>query len=161
MKKSDTNLETIMSLIILILFISSTLALILTGKSTQEKIINQNSIKSNSQYASSYITMTLRQNDEINKIYVKENSNTQENALVIENDVKGVKTLTWIYFDEGFLFEAKTVENKLPDNRKATKIADIDGFYIEKDGHKITYEISYIYNNHPITTEHFVILRSA
>lgn len=160
MKNLTSSIEKIMSILLLVMFILCFFILISTGKITQERILSKDKVKSNTKTAASYIDVQLKQNDESGKILVKENPNTNDNALVIVDNFDGVITNTWIYFDNGFLLEAKTLDNIAPNNINAKKIARINGFNIEKDNKKISYDISCFYNNDVITTNHIAILRS-
>lgn len=160
MKKLSPNIEIIMYIILLTMFVFCFFILILTGKVAQQKMLNENAVKTNVKLASTYIDVKLKQNDKSDNIYVKENPNTNNDALVILNDGNNNLTNTWIYFDKGALWESKTIENAPPNSKTATEIAKIDGFNIKKNNQNITYEISYIYNNIPYTNEYVVILRS-
>lgn len=160
MKKGNSNLEIIMSMVLLTLFTICIFVLIATGNNTEEKIIVQNEIKNNARIASSYINVKLKQNDISNKIMIKENPNTQRDALVIQEGMLQKKTDTWIYYDQGYLLECVTDSNSSPTNDVATKIAKVDGFTVSMEDQKIKSYISYFYNNEPHTVEQIVVLRS-
>lgn len=160
MKNISSIIEKIMSIILLMMFILCFFILISTGKSTQQRILNKDKIKSNAKTAASYVDVKLKQNDQSGKILVKENPNTNSNALVIVDNFDGIITNTWIYFDDGFLLESRTLNNSSPKNSTATKIARIDGFNIEKNNKKIKYDVSYFYNNEVFNISHIAILRS-
>ncbi len=160
MKKGNSNIELIMGILLLVLFTASFFTLITTGSNTEKRILEQNEIKANARIAQSYINVKLKQNDKAGKISIKENPDTQKNALVISNVVDGEKYDTWIYFKNGNLLESTTLENVPPVDKEAYKIAKIDGFEIKKEDQKVVSSISYFYNNEPHTVDLIVILRS-
>ncbi len=158
--KGTSNTETFLSLLLLILLSICIFTLISTGNITEKRILAQTEIKSNARIAEGYINLKLKQNDISGKIVVKENPNTEKNALVINDGVREAKTNTWIYFNDGYLLESTTVDNMPPDDKTATKIAKIDGFNITKEDQKVVTEISYFYDNEPHTVKQIIVLRS-
>lgn len=160
MRKDYSNIETILSMILLILFAICIFTLITTGNNTEKRIIEQTAIKANARAAESYINIAIKQNDSSGKIDVKQNPNTGENALVITDGSRDDKTNRWIYFDDNYLKESITADNMPPNDATATNIAKIDNFKITKEDQKIVSEISYIYNNEPHTVEQIYVLRS-
>ncbi len=160
MRKGSSNIETIVSLVLLILITISLFSLITAGNNTEKRIIEQNDIKANARVASAYINVKLKQNDEQGRISVKQNPNTGEDALIINDVSADKKTNTWIYFNNGYLLESTTSENIPPNDDTAYRIAKIDNFKISKEDQKVISEISYIYNGEPHTVSSIVILRS-
>ncbi len=160
MKNSSSNIELIMGLLLLVLFTASFFTLITTGSNTEKRILEQNEIKANARIAHSYINVKLKQNDKAGKISVKQNPETQNNALIISDVFNGEKYDTWIYYKDGYLLETTALENVPPKDTDAYKIAKIDGFEIKKEGQKVVSSISYFYNNEPHTVDLIVILRS-
>ncbi len=160
MRKDYSNIETILSIILLILFTICIFTLVSTGNDTEKRILEQTNIKSNARNAESYINMTIKQNDVAGRITVRPNPNTGENALVVSSGDRDEKVNKWIYFDNNYLKESITPYDIPPNDAEAIKIAKIDNFKITKENQKIISEISYIYNNEPHTVEQFFVLRS-
>ncbi len=159
-RKGSSNIETILSLILLILLSVCIFTLISTGSVTEQRILAQNDVKSNARIAEAYISTKLKQNDVSDKIVVKQNPFTSKNALVINDGSKETKTNTWIYFNNGYLLESTTLDNMPPDDSSAIKIAKLDGFSITKEDQKIVTEFFYFYNDEPHTAKQIVVLRS-
>lgn len=158
-KKGSSNIETIMTMTLLILFSAAIFALMYVGNDTEKRILEQNAIKANARVASSYINVKLKQNDIRGKISVKINPNTASNALVITDTNSKDKKNTWIYFENGYLLES-TTEELAPDNDTAFQIAKIDDFQIEKENDTITTKIKYFYNNEMQKITSIIVLRS-
>lgn len=159
-RKGSGNFETVMAMVLLILFSMSIFVLMYVGKDTEKRILEQNDIKANARVASSYINVKIKQNDEINKISVKSNPATSENALVIASEENGEKIDTWIYFDDGYLFESTVLRSMAPDIQNAFPIAKIEDFFIEKQESKITTSIKYMYNGQMQKVTSIIVLRS-
>lgn len=158
-KKGSSNIETIMTMTLLILFSAAIFTLMYVGNDTEKRILDQNAIKSNARVASSYINVKLKQNDVSGKISVKVNPNTASNALVITDISSKEKKNTWIYFEDGYLLES-TTEELAPDNDTAFQIAKIDDFQIDKENDTITTRIKYFYNNEMQKVTSIIVLRS-
>lgn len=160
MKKVGSNVEVVMSIILLILFSICVFTLISTGNNTERRILEQNEIKNNARMATSYINTIIKQNDVTGKIAVKPNPKTNQNCLVINEMIDGQKMNNWIYYEDGYLKQSMTIDNSPPDYETSSKIAKIDGFDINKEGRKITIEISYYYDGELHSISKVVILRS-
>ncbi len=160
MRKDYSNVETILSMILLLLLSVCIFTLLTTGNNTEKRIIEQNNIKSNARTAVNYINLNLKANDVSNAINVKQNPNSGDNAIVITTNINGEKTNKWIYFTNNYLMESITPINSPPNDENATKIAKIDDFSVVEDDKKIITNISYIYNNEPNTIQQVFVLRS-
>ncbi len=158
--KDSSNIETILSLLLLVLLSICIFTLISTGNTTEQRILQQNEVKANARIAEAYISNKLKQNDISNKITVKQNPFTGQNALVIINGTKESKTNTWVYFNNGYLLESTTLDNMPPNDKTSIKIAKLDGFSIVKENQKVVTEFSYFYNNDPHTVKQIIVLRS-
>ncbi len=163
-RKGSSNIEIIMTMILLILFGGSIFTLIYAGGTTQKRIIDEKDIKVNARVASSYINVKLKKYDEEGAISVQMNPLTNENALVFRDEpdpnYTNEELYTWIFFEDGILYTQAITEGEELISGLGVEIAQVDGFDVSIDGDKITSIIEYKHRDSIETLKNVAVVRS-
>lgn len=143
----STNIETIMTMVLIILLGSAVFTLIYAGAETQKRIIAEKDVKVNARVASSYIDVKLKKYDEEGDVFVLNNPLTNENSLVFRDDpdpnYTNEELFTWIFFEDGVLYNQAITESGELVSGLGVEIAKVDGFDVSIEGNVVTSIIEY------------------
>ena len=130
-QKKNHTIDTVFVICLLLLFVLSSLSVIAIGASIYKKNVGAMADNSAHRIACAYITEKVRQADQNGNVHVEQIFG--ENALVLSEDVNGVKYNTYIYDYDGNLMELfarADLGNFYP--QSGQKILEIGSFDIEE-----------------------------
>lgn len=160
-RKINLSVESIMVILLLIIFAASVSVLIYEGSVTYRSITESKTEEENARIALSYINMLIRQNDLVDHIHVYNDSSL--NRLVLKVDHHGDENglISYIYELDGFLWECYT-DGPL-DHSLSLSIIPIHSFALAQDEvtRQITTTIVYKHKDSFIPLTQLTSLRSA
>lgn len=106
----NISIESIMVVILMILFAVSLSVLIYEGSKTYRKIIDNNSTEENTRIALSYVNMRIKQNDRKGAIEIRSDLIAGKTVLVVNHGGEEKGFSSYIYSQDGFLWENYTDE---------------------------------------------------
>ncbi len=118
--------ETLLMLVILLLFVSTSFIVVKLGADSYEKIVQDRESHFERSTPLLYIATKLRQNDQEGKIELAQKEG--QNVLVLMEDVGGTQYETWIYNYKGALYEAfieKGTRINLSDGMRIMEVHDL------------------------------------
>lgn len=146
-RRINVSVESIMVILLMIIFAASICVLIFEGSRTYQKILNNKDQEENIRIALSYVNMRLKQNDVKDSIEIVTDDMAQSNVLVIHHhdDEEGLKS--FIYYKDGYLWECYT--DKPLDHSLSSEIIPLAGidFIYQSKGSQIVTTISYDYGD--------------
>jgi len=107
-KYLNVSIESLMVILLMIFFASAICVLIIEGSRTYEAILSTKEIEENQRIAFSYVSMRIKQNDQIHSIHLEEEGFNHETILVIDHHHLEEGLHSYIYFDQGYLLECYT-----------------------------------------------------
>lgn len=125
-----TRLETMLVMLLLIVFGISTYTLVVVTATSYEKTQNESNAKDNLRLASSYIESKLRQASKDNVKIVNDMFDSSK-AILIEEEYDGTTYETAIYHKGGVLREVYIKKDTQLDDTSGFEIAKIDEFSVE------------------------------
>ncbi len=138
-RRINVSVESIMVILLMILFSVAISVLIFEGSVTYRKIITNKNEEENTRIALSYVNMRIKQNDMTGHITVDQDSLDGEDVLVIHHHDDEEGLMSYIYFKDGFLWECYT--DGLLDHSLSSEIIAISGI-----------EFDYLDGNNAIVT---------
>lgn len=124
-RKINISVESIMVILLMIVFAVSISVLIYQGSRTYRTILRDKDIAENNRIAFSYINMKIKQNDTEGAIFLDVFSPIIDDVLVISHHGLEKGLVTYVFFYEGALWECYT-DGPL-DLTISTKIIELDG----------------------------------
>jgi len=124
-RKINISVESIMVILLMIVFAVSISVLIYQGSRTYRTILRDKDIAENNRIAFSYINMKIKQNDTEGAIYLDVLPPINDDVLVISHHGLEKGLMTYVFFYEGALWECYT--DGLLDLAISTKIIELDG----------------------------------
>lgn len=107
-RRINVSVESIMVILLMILFAASISVLIFEGSVTYRNIINNKTEEENVRIALSYVNMRIKQNDVSSYIEVTENGFDGQDLLTIHHHGEEEGLHSYIYFKDGYLWECYT-----------------------------------------------------
>lgn len=161
--RSRTSIiETLLVTIILIFFSVAVFSLVASGSDTYKKIIDNKDDLSQARVALSYINVKIRQNDTSNNVYISDEIFSQTNTLIIKHTgiLKGM--ITYIFYDNGVLWECFIQDSIKPDKEMAMKVSAVDSLKLSDsdEGNIIHIEAGYHIGDKAKTLKNNIILRT-
>ena len=117
------RIETILVMLMLVVFSISTYTLVVSTASSYGKNYSDMDAKDNLRLALSYIDLKIKQSDK-KGVYVLEKAIEDRDVIVVEDEIKREIYQNIIYFKEGFLKEMLI--------KKGTNLSEVEGFEIAK-----------------------------
>ncbi|MCX7772353.1 MAG: DUF4860 domain-containing protein [Clostridia bacterium] len=143
--RGGTSTETLMTLLLLIILSLGLISLTASSVGAYQRLDGHKDSISSLRTAQAFVSMKIRQNDRTGCLHIKINSITEENALVIDENISGKAYETWIFSYEGYLRECMVLESEKPSPELSNKISAVDSFRISFDealsGFRTHYEI--------------------
>ena len=131
-RKINISVESIMVILLMIVFAVSISVLIYQGSQTYRTILRDKEMAENHRITLSYINMKIKQNDTQGAINVETYTPIVDDVLVISHHGLEKGLFTYIFFYEGALWECYT-DGDL-DLDISSKIIDVDGqLFFTKD----------------------------
>lgn len=159
-RKINISVESFMVIILMIIFAASVCVLIFQGSTTYRKIITNKNNEENARIALSYVNMRIKQNDVIDHIHVENNATLNQDVLVINHHGEEEGLRSFIYFDDGFLWECYT-DGEL-DPGLSSQIIPLESleFSLSENKRQIITTIAYTHNGISIPMVQYATLRS-
>lgn len=123
-KQTKGSVESIMVMLLMIAFSISIAMVIMQGSNLFKQIISNRESDENLRIAMSYVNMRVKQNDSSDRVYVLENAVGEREALVLEHLDMEEGYFSYIYYDNGYLYECYT--NELPTKEMSTPLIEVD-----------------------------------
>jgi hypothetical protein len=161
--RDKTNtIETLLVTVILIIFTAAVFALIAAGGGTYKKILDGKDSASRARTALSYAVVKIRQNDTAGMISVSNDAIPGKSALVIKHTGDLAGMVTYIFFEDGTLWECFIQDTQEPGTDSAMKICRVGNFTVREmnDGKMIYIESGYKWNGSEKTLKSMVYLRT-
>ncbi|PKM68027.1 MAG: hypothetical protein CVU95_05105 [Firmicutes bacterium HGW-Firmicutes-2] len=124
-RKINISVESIMVILLMIVFAISISVLIYQGSQTYKTILRDKELAENNRIALSYINMKIKQNDTKDAIYLDRFMPFSQDVLVISHHGLEKGLVTYIFFYENALWECYT--DGTLDLTISSKIIDIKG----------------------------------
>lgn len=162
--RDRTNtIETVLVTILLIIFASAIFLLVASGGEAYKNILANRESLGRARVASSYISVKIRQNDTSGAVYVTDEAADDQKTLVIvhSNELEGY--ISYIFFNDGALYESFVSEDTKPGVDNAMLVCWVDelDIYASDDGQSIMLSAGYMING---SLKHFnsrILLRSS
>lgn len=124
-RRINVSVESIMVILLMILFAVSISILIYEGSVTYRNIISNKNEEENTRIALSYVNMRIKQNDVSNNIEITKSGFEGEDLLTIHHhgDEEGLQS--FIYYKDGYLWECYT--DGLLEHALSTEVISING----------------------------------
>jgi hypothetical protein len=161
-RNKANTIETLLVTVILIILTAAVFALIAAGGGTYKKILDGKDSASRARTALSYAAVKIRQNDTAGMISVSNDAIPGISALVIRHTGDLAGMITYIFFEDGTLWESFIQDTQKPGMDNAMKICRVDNFTVsEKNEGKMIYiESSYGRNGSEETLKSTIYLRT-
>lgn len=159
-RKINISVESIMVILLMIIFAASICVLIFEGSRTYQKIIDNKAREENIRIALSYVNMRIKQNDIEGNITIANNDTLGDNVLILKHHGEEEGLQSYIYFKDGYLWECYT-DGPL-DHNLSTEIIEVDGIHFKynTEGSQIVTTIHYNYGNETKQMSQLTTLRT-
>lgn len=138
--KGRVLIETLATMLLLILLGVGCFSLTVSAIGAYQRLYTSKEKAAELRVASSFITTKIRQNDMSGCLEVKPDPVSENNALVIHEEIDDVIYTTWIFHSDGWLYETIVLSDESPTVDISQPIARIDLFEINySQGEKIIY----------------------
>lgn len=143
-KRIKTSVESIMVILLMIIFAASICLLIFEGSRTYRAIINNKVTDENVRIALSYVNMRIKQNDVEDHILIEANQPLYGDVLTIHHHGDEDGLTSYIYHKDGHLYECYT--DGSIDHNLSSEIIPIEGinFRYNTEGSQIVTTITYL-----------------
>ena len=159
-RKIHVSVESIMVILLMILFAISISVLIFNGSVTYRNIIDNKNQEENIRIALSYVNMRIKQNDMSDRIVVTKEAFKGEDVLSIYHHGDEEGLVSHIYYADGYPWECYT-EGPI-DHYLSSEIIDIQGirFDMDEEGRWVTSTLEMRNNKDNITLTQLTALRT-
>ena len=144
----ESGYATVEVLMVMALFVVlglTMLLLISAGSNTYNKIDHNKNAEIDARNALSYLNIKSRQNDLAGAIAVYTMPETGQNALVIKKTVGNDTYLTWIFLQDGKLWECMVLEGEAPSTRLSFSIVPLTDFSVDLSGQLLELKLAFEY----------------
>ena len=132
-RRGRTSLETITTLLLIILMGLGLFALTLSTVNAYQRIYKTKESATELRIAYSFVTTKIRQNDMTGCLDIIRDPLSEQNALVIYENIEGIDYATWIFHYQGTLWEALVLKEEAPSLEGSQAIAKVDTFALSYD----------------------------
>lgn len=133
MRDGKTTVETIATLLLLILLGVGLFSLSLSTVNAYHRLYEAKENATDLRVAQSYLSMKIRQNDRTGCLQVAVDPVSEKHALVAFEEIEGVSYATWVFHYNGSLYEALVLKDEAPSLEVAQAITRVDTFDIQYD----------------------------
>lgn len=143
-RKINISVESIMVILLLIIFASSICVLIFEGSRTYRAIIDNKTQEENMRIALSYVNMRIKQNDIEGHITIEPSVDFDQNILTLKHHGDEDGLVSYIYERDGVLWECYT-DGPL-DHSLSSQIIPVKGilFHYNSEGSQLVTTITYL-----------------
>lgn len=161
-RKINVSFESILVMMLLIIFAVSTCMMIIEGSESYKTILNQKEKEENARIALSYINMRIKQNDVQGHILLKPEEVEGVDALVFKHSGEEEGYLTYLFWDEGILWECYTDLDTIPTKALSAQIVPVDSlkFFMDNNRNTISINIKYTYGKEQLALDSVIALRT-
>lgn len=162
-RKRNISLESILVMILLVIFAISSSIMIVQGSQSYNHIIKDKESAENARIALSYINMRVKQNDVAGKIRVETNQVEGQEALIIEHSGEEEGYQTAIFWMDGSLWECYTDQATKPTKALSSEIVQLDAlnFYFDETKNVINVTIEFQYGKEIMSLDSKITLRTS
>lgn len=128
--KGRVLIETLATILLLILLGVGCFSLTVSAVGAYQRLYTSKENAAELRVATSFVTTKIRQYDMSGCLEVKPDPISGNNALVVHEKISDIIYTTWIYYYEGYLYEAIVLEGEYPEVDISQPIARIDNFEI-------------------------------
>lgn len=159
-RKINASVESIMVILLLIIFAASICILIFEGSRTYRTIITNKTQDENVRIALSYVNMRIKQNDVKDTIAIDPTGYEGHSVLVIHHFGEEEGLISYIYYSDGILWECYT-EGPL-DHSLSSEIIPVESiqFTYNSQARQIVTSISYLQGNESKQLKQLTSLRT-
>ncbi len=159
-RKINVSFESVLVLLLLIVFAVSIALIIVAGNKSYNSIIAHKEKEENARIALSFIKMRVKQNDVQGKITVQDNAVEGKAALVIVHTDSEEGYITYIFPYKDALWECYTDVKTKPTINLSNKVADIKDFKVSLNENLLIVKLAYEYNNKTTNITDSIAIRS-
>lgn len=159
-RKINVSFESVLVLLLLIIFTVSIALIILAGSKSYNAIITQKEKEENARIALSFIKMRIKQNDVQGKITIKDNAVEGNAAIVIRHTDLEEGYITYIFSYNDSLWECYTDVNTTPAINLSNKITGLQGLEFSLKDNLLKININYEYGDNTLFITDTIALRS-
>lgn len=162
-RKINVSFESILVMMLLIIFAVSTCLMIIEGSESYKNILNQKEKEENARIALSFINMRIKQNDVQGKILFEPGAVEGKDALVFKHTGDEQGFLTYLFWDEGILWECYTDIATQPTKAFSAQIVPVDALEFEMDQNNNTVNVNtqYTYGKQQLALNSIIALRTS
>ncbi|MBC7959189.1 MAG: DUF4860 domain-containing protein [Vallitaleaceae bacterium] len=161
-RKRNISLESILVMILLIIFAISACTMIIQGSQSYDSILEDKENAENARIALSYINMRVKQNDVGGKISLEKSAVEGRDALMIKHSGEEEGYLTYIFWSDNKLWECYTDALTEPSITLSSQIVSLDGlsFDFNEKGQTLQVSVKYQYGKDLLNLKSIIALRS-
>lgn len=162
-RKMNVSFESILVMMLLIIFAVSTCLMIIEGSESYKTILKQKEIEENARIALSYINMRIKQNDVQDHITIEKGLVEGRDVLTLKHSGEETGYITYLFWDEEYLWECYTDVGTKPTKDISERIVPIDNlsFSMDHEQNSVNVQIQYSYEKKQLTLNNFVAIRTS
>jgi hypothetical protein len=151
----NTSIESLLVMILMVIFAFSTIFIIVEGKSAFERVTDNKIEDENARIALSYVNKRIKQDDRSDSINLIEDAVAGQDALKIDH---GDGLSTYIYSFEGIMYECYT--DTVPTFELSTEIVPVNHLSFKIEDRTVHMSLTYEYHGKNIQVTQKTHLRS-
>jgi hypothetical protein len=162
-RKMNVSFESILVMMLLIIFAVSTCLMIIEGSESYRTILKQKEIEENARIALSYINMRIKQNDVQDHITIEKGLVEGRDVLTLMHSGEETGYITYLFWDEEYLWECYTDVSTKPTKDLSERIVPIDNlnFSMDQEQNSVNIQIQYSYGKKQLTLNNLVAIRTS
>lgn len=159
-RRINVSVESIMVILLLIVFAAAICVLIFEGSRTYRTIINNKNQDENVRIALSYVNMRIKQNDIEDSITIDPSGNQGSSVLILTHHGEEEGLYSYIYHRDGILWECYT--DGLLDHSLSSEIVPAESihFRFNSEGSQIVTRIEYMRSGESASMSQLTTLRT-
>lgn len=151
----NTSIESLLVMILMVIFALSTMLIIVEGKSAFERVTENKIEDENARIALSYVNKRIKQDDRSGSVELVDDALMGQSALRVDH---GNGLSTYIYSYEGYLYECYT--DTVPSLELSTEIVPVKNLSFEVEDRCVLMSLAYEYHGKMIQITQKTYLRS-
>jgi type II secretory pathway component PulJ len=152
--------EILMAMVLVAILGVAIVILIFSGSETYQRINTNKNAEIDARNALAYVNIKVRQNDMAGNVAVETMPDTGEKALVIRQVVDTEVYQTWIFFQEGQLWECMVLEGEEPHQNLSFRLVGAEDFAVAMEDGRLAVSVSYSYSGEPVVLHSQIYIRS-
>ncbi|RRD96075.1 DUF4860 domain-containing protein [Clostridiales bacterium COT073_COT-073] len=126
MNKKAISTESLFVMILFMMFTISMVSMIISGKTSYGKILDEKEQTEKMRISTSYLRMKLKQNNQVNAVQITHDTNSDMDLLEIYHDGEESEYKTIIYYYDGKICEAYLAEADSFTPELGEPVVDVD-----------------------------------